>query len=532
MDGFVGSALRQDVEPFGIPDGAVADIQDYENGFVTFPDHFGGIARDRSDARVRVVVGRLGGGKSLYLRRMQASQSLNAAVHAEPPARNLSDLSSSDVVLATQLLGRITENTEAWKRLWRAAIFRSATSFLLTAEPYRSALRETDRERLRHYWPLLGAPGAKRRITHEAHAIIRDNDTATELRNYLSDGSWADAEQCVLDLLERTRPLFLYVDAIDDNFKYAPAYWLRVQRGLFYAVMDLMRDPEGGRRLHVVIALRDIALASTRSSESGTRYIEETHVNILSWSREAVTRLLERKVERLPDRYFEWQDRRTVASWLGLEEITCGRASGHREDVRAYLIRHTRFVPRDVVILGNRLCRAVLRARVDGEDSRTREELVRQEVASCAREFGNNQIAQVANQLWSEVMPADAARLEIDHLYTDPNTYQLDEAADMVKDAIGRTGTEVVDAAAIRGMDEHISERMRMPVQLGNILWQNQLIGVMTRREGRDAADYYSLERFPRTTIPPSDRYVWNPLLFDCVGGLSATLDAAMPPEG
>lgn len=47
-----------------------------------------------------------------------------------------------------------------------------------------------------------------------------------------------------------------------------------------------------------------------------------------------------------------------------------------------------------------------------------------------------------------------------------------------------------------------------------------------------DRAEYYSLERFPRTTIPPSDRYVWNPLLFDCVPGLEATLPAPLPPEG
>lgn len=532
MDGSGGAPVRQDVEPFGIPDGAVADLEDYEDGFVRFPDHFGGIARDRTDARVRVVVGRLGGGKSLYLRRMQAAQSQKDGIHAEPPARNLSDLSSQDVVRATQLMGRITENTESWKRLWRAAIFRAATSFLLAAEPYRNAFRENDRERLRHFWPLLGRPSARRRITHEAHQIILEHDTAPALREYLSHGDWADAEQTVLDLLGRSRPLFLYVDAIDDNFRYAPAYWLRVQRGLFYAVMDLMRDPEGGRHLHVVIALRDIALASTRGSESGTRYIEETHVNILSWGRESITQLLERKVEHLPPGHFGGAGDRTVAAWIGLSEITCGRPSRHREEIRSYLVRHTRLVPRDLVILGNRLSRALVRARLDGVAGAEREDLVRREVSACAREFGNNQIAQVANQMWSEMMPSDAAKHGIESVYTDPNEYQLDEAADMVKEAIALTGREVVDDIEVRLMDEHISEALGMPVALGNILWQNQLLGAVAPGDGVDRAEYYSLERFPRTTIPPSDRYVWNPLLFDCVPGLEATLPAPLPPEG
>ncbi len=78
--------------------------------------------------------------------------------------------------------------------------------------------------------------------------------------------------------------------------------------------------------------------------------------------------------------------------------------------------------------------------------------------------------------------------------------------ADYVAQAIQMDCADLVDDIEVRLMDEHISEALGMPVALGNILWQNQLLGAVAPGDGVDRAEYYSLERFPRTTIPPSDR--------------------------
>lgn len=77
------------------------------------------IGRTNSQYRVRVVAGRLGAGKSLYLRMMRKEQVENKSVFAEAPTRNLSDLSTADVIMFARRSGEGGANTEAWKLLWQ-----------------------------------------------------------------------------------------------------------------------------------------------------------------------------------------------------------------------------------------------------------------------------------------------------------------------------------------------------------------------------------------------------------------------------
>lgn len=523
--------MRSEVEPFGVPDGALATDEELEEDFIRFQEHFGGIGRAKSDARVRVVAGRLGAGKSLYLRRMQIAQLKNDSVFAERPARNVQDLSSDDVVRFTEVMVGSTENTEIWKRLWRVAVFRSAASFLLTEPLYTAQLAPDDLAHLRGFARLLGKPEAKRRVTHEARVVIRQFRDRFNLERYLYDESWADAEHLVLSCLGRTRPLFLYIDAIDDNFKYAPRHWMRCQRGLFYAVMDLIRESDESARLHVVLALRDIALAATRSSEAGTRYLEETHVNVLHWDRRAIQELLRQKVERLPDQYFVDPGNKTVTSWIGLDSLVNRRVRRFEEPIESYLIRHTRLVPRDVVILGNKLCGALLRIRSNGDISDL-EDVIKDEVARTSRLFVQNQLAQVANQVLVDAMPSGAAGQDYQSVYTQPNGYQIDSAVDQVMAAMSVTQRETFDHTALLEMNAVLSDQINSQISLGDILWQNQLLGfVEDRPDRRPVGRYYSIDDYARTTLPPrADRYVWNPIVFDLVPGIDPSLDAPLPP--
>jgi hypothetical protein len=524
-------APRYVQEPFGVPDGALASEEDLEQDFIKFPDHFGGIGRPHSDARVRVIAGRLGAGKSLYLRRMQLAQLANNSVFAERPARNIQDLSSEDVVRFTEMITTATENTETWKRLWRAAVFRSAASYLLTEDLYTDRLGSDGLERLRRYSGLVGSPDGKRRITHEARVIIHKFRDRAGLHRYLYDESWADAEHQILECFGRTRPLFLYVDAIDDNFKYAPRHWMRCQRGLFYAIMDLIRESGEGTRLHVVIALRDIALASTRASEAGTRYLEETHVNALHWDYQAIQELLRQKVERLPDRYFTDPSSKSVASWIGLRTIPNRRAQRFEENIESYLIRHTRLVPRDIVILGNMLCKLLLRIRKTG-DNVDLNELIRDEVGRASRLFVQNQLAQVANQVWIDAMPVGAAKHHYESVYTQPNVYQIDSAVDQVMASMSVTRSEVFGRDALLEMNATMSDQLGTQISLGDILWQNQLLGFVEDRPNRGTVGrYYSIGDFARTTLPPSvSTYVWNPIVFDLVPGIDPVLEKPLTP--
>ena len=78
-------------------------------------------------------------------------------------------------------------------------------------------------------------------------------------------------------------------------------------------------------------------------------------------------------------------------------------------------------IPRDVISLGNALAREMLRHRKAGRDGcRSR---ARDVVARCAKQFGDSQLAQCANQISSDLMPATAGRYDFSGVFTGDQAY-------------------------------------------------------------------------------------------------------------
>ena len=101
-------------------------------------------------------------------------------------------------------------------------------------------------------------------------------------------------------VIGRCKPIYFYLDAVDEEFSHAPMYWLRCQEGLFYQVMRLLRDHRLGGRLHVVVCIRDIVMSSVYRSEHAPRYYNEPHIRVLTWDRGSLLILLEQELQRLP----------------------------------------------------------------------------------------------------------------------------------------------------------------------------------------------------------------------------------------
>ncbi len=93
------------VGPFGNPDGSRADIEDLISEFVDFGGNpaYGHLATRANDSMVRVIVGKLGAGKTVYLRRLQDFQSHQDSVlrgcAAAEPAKDRSSGEGVPVVL-------------------------------------------------------------------------------------------------------------------------------------------------------------------------------------------------------------------------------------------------------------------------------------------------------------------------------------------------------------------------------------------------------------------------------------------------
>ena len=88
------TADMSDIEllgPFGNPDGARADLAEVLDDFVDFDGNpaFGDLATRADDAKVRVVAGKLGAGKTVHLRRLQEFQGRQESVYADVPQQGL-----------------------------------------------------------------------------------------------------------------------------------------------------------------------------------------------------------------------------------------------------------------------------------------------------------------------------------------------------------------------------------------------------------------------------------------------------------
>ncbi len=406
------------VGPFGNPDGSRADIEDLVREFVDFGGNpaYGHLATRANDSMVRVIVGKLGAGKTVYLRRLQDFQAHQGSVYSDPPQQSLPK--TEVVVKACQWFSdRVL--VEKWMQIWERAIMRSLASHLLRRPELRQQLREDQAGELEAtYGRLLGDFRRPRSIYSQVRDIINERQTAHQLSGYLDDPLWDDLEDLLGEIVGQCKPIYFYLDAVDEEFGHAPMYWLKCQEGLFYQVMRLLRDHRLGGRLHVVVCIRDIVMSSVYRSEHAPRYYNEPHIRVLTWNRASLLYLLEQKLQRLPPSLLMRRPAEgpvSIRDWLGTNGDWPGPEGA--EAIESYLLSHTRLIPRDIVSLGNDLSEAVLREKQAGREGLA-PDVIRDVVARSAKRFGDSQLAQCANQVSSDMMPKNAALQNYSEVFT------------------------------------------------------------------------------------------------------------------
>ena len=116
--------------PFGNPDGSRAALQDVLSQFVDFeniPSH-AALATPADDLSARVLVGKMGAGKTVYMRRFQAAARQNHSLYADSIQE---DLPSTESIVRVCHWYRDAVLTEKWMLLWRRAIIRSLVTHLV-----------------------------------------------------------------------------------------------------------------------------------------------------------------------------------------------------------------------------------------------------------------------------------------------------------------------------------------------------------------------------------------------------------------
>jgi hypothetical protein len=502
------------VGPFGSPDGSRAELDDMLVDFVEFDGDpgFGGLATRADDSKVRVIAGKLGSGKTVYMRRLQDYQAHQESVYAHLPEHD--PPKTEVIVTACQWFsGQVL--VEKWMQIWDRAIIRSLVSHLLLHRELRHHVTEEHRDEIeRDYGRLLGEVRRPRDIYAELSNIVHERHTAHQLSSYLDDPLWEDLKDLLGEVLAHTKPVYFYLDAVDEEFGHAPMYWLRCQEGLFYQVMRLLRDPRLGGRLHVVVSIRDIVMSAVHRSEHAPRYQNEPHIRLLSWDSEALLHLLRQKLERLPRSSLmrHPSNGTTVRDWLGVTSLT--DEWGAKERVEDHLIRHTRMIPRDVISLGNALAREILRQRKAGRD-RLPDIVLRDVVARCAKQFGDSQLAQCANQISSDLMPATAGRYDFTGVYTGDQAY-IGGIIEQMRSLIRLMKVDQFPRSDLDGLREIANPYFESATDIASVLWQNGLLGYVDERGTRR---FYSLGDIEEFALPPEvDMYVIHPSLARSVG--------------
>jgi hypothetical protein len=356
-----------------------------------------------------------------------------------------------------------------------------------------------------------------RTIYSELTNIVNSHNTENHVVRYLEDPAWDDLEDVLAETVRSSRPVFFYLDAVDETFINAPAYWLRCQEGLFLQVMRQLRNPKFGGRLHVVICIRDIVLSSIYRSEHAPRYQDEPHIRVLSWDRDSIEYLLMHKLERLPPGFLMHStdlDNRMDA-WLGTHWFY-NEKRGVDENLVDYILRHTRLIPRDVVTMGNALCMEVLRQKQAGRSEIPPRSLA-EVVSVCAKRFGDSQLAQSAAHIAAGMMPRNAVNKNFSDGYLDNQEF-VDELKKDVKKIIRSVGRDRFGPDLLADMQAQRREAFGGRTNFVSVLWQSGLLGCVDRDQ---QSRFYSIAEMDEFEIPSeSEQYVFHPCVLDSVRGL------------
>jgi tRNA A-37 threonylcarbamoyl transferase component Bud32 len=204
----------------------------------------------------------------------------------------------------------------------------------------------------------------------------------------------------------------------------------------------------------------------------------------------------------------------TIRDWLGVNGEWAGpEGDGTIED---YLLSHTRMIPRDIISLGNELSEEILRLKQAGHDGFP-PDVLQAVVQRSAKRFGDSQLAQCANQISSDLMPANAALHDYSELFTSTQAYisgVQEEVRSFVRmigvDRFSRSDLEVLQGVA----DLHFEKA----TNLASVLWQNGLLGYL---DGAGRRRFYSLGDVEEFHLPPDvEEYVLHPCLIYAVGGI------------
>jgi hypothetical protein len=348
--------------PFGDSDASRVDFHKLRTSFINLSNESQTDIDEAIDTSVRVIVGRKGSGKTLYLRSLQDHyRRLNfdsegtvyiTDIDNEPPDTNLI------VKITTWFEKNESEADEIWRRIWKVIILRATYSHLFYSQDLSKYTTQKQKAVfIERYKQILPNSKVATSIFSQLTFFLADFNNEVQLKNFLYKEEWGAFESELNVLIKQSPPIYFFLDQLDDDFIHAPYQWLKCQYGLFACIFRFIRNNTFGGRLHIVACLREIVYAYILHTQDGTKYISESKIKVLRWDTQLAKHFLDKKIQLLDDKYFKNPSLpKTVESFFGLEHVNLKRNNGFIEKPGSYILRHTMLMPRDIINVGNIFC--------------------------------------------------------------------------------------------------------------------------------------------------------------------------------
>jgi hypothetical protein len=460
----------------------------------------------------RIVVGRKGSGKTLYLRAHQVAAANRGFIVLENTEKLATTTLISILNNARHYLERMqrfeigfTTSTSSipirfWTMLWERSIILSVASMFYATNPIaKRPERAMGQSEFQNYFaPIYNAPISPLPPTSFLSRISTSLRGAKQWGDYLEHNLWAEMKSIVSTFLHDAPEVSCYIDCIDDEFDQAPSLWAECQNGLFFSVFQSLYEREIFNKLHFVVAIRDVVFSSILRSEHATRYITNSHIRHLTWDQVTTRRFLIEKIGRLGPQHLSHDQGKSLdpfQRWLGIAHIKNEKRQ-IVEPVSDYILRHSRMLPRDIVVLGNSISAERTRRRL--QDKPFEGASLRKAVNYSAAQFASESIEICLNEAMMNIeyfagllQEAKLEEQESDN-YTPSRQLvsslkesarcQLNKMVDLLGGKEQFSYTELQEsmiASGLIGSRSLFIDDVDLPFRLDNILWRHGMLAVL-----------------------------------------------------
>lgn len=477
--------------PFGNPDGARADLKEVEESFITYYPYGLNFQKDKSNIlNKRVIVGAKGSGKTVYLRKIQS-------ILKERAENNPSIYVDNDIEQNLNCTDRVVRFcdffsrqmlSEKWSMVWQITILLTLTNKLMFNNRPQKYIDDTERNSivsLLQGTGLVTQDDIRNRIEYSLYScfqiIIYEAETKNRINRILENRNWLSLRSKLKDLLKTSPEIYLFLDSIDLEYEHAPLHWLMCQKGLFYAVLSFLQEGVLGEKLHLIITLRDNVFTSILRSEHSTKFSSESHVFPLIWNTPNIRSFLHQKVSSLDDCYFidEINNGKNVSSWLSITNIE--NEYSKIEDISSFIIRHTRMVPRDVIIVCNEL--AKLHAELTVNHNTNIPDKIKEIVYRYSKLFGEELLTICAKNIAANEMPNGAGQNDYSDGFTANQYYHESKYLKLKKLLFKHIQTNEFGMEVIENLEKSGEEVFGNSSYIVDVLWQNGVIGYGERNQ-------------------------------------------------